>query len=170
MKKVEIIERHSEEEYARQMQLNSEWHRVHPQEMQQYRDKWNTANPEKNRQSQQDWAERNPEKVKQLYRDQSCKGGKGYEHMLEYQRTGLRGERSKVRSKHRWKWLPYKQIIAPESQIHHEWIPETANYRGVALVEKDQHMHGIIDVIHILEGEITLLTEVEIRNNEEMSE
>ena len=60
-------------------------------------------------------------------------------------------------------WRKYKNIIAPESQIHHEWIPGTANYRGVALVEADQHMHGIVDVIEILEGKITLLTEDKVK-------
>ena len=32
------------------------------------------------------------------------------------------------------------------------------------VVEKDQHIHGFIDVIQILEGEITLFTEEEIKN------
>ena len=42
-------------------------------------------------------------------------------------------------------------------------IPGTADYRGAALVEPIQHQYGIIDPIVILEGEITLLTEAEIR-------
>ena len=70
-----------------------------------------------------------------------------------------------IRGRHRRYYTPYKQIIAPESQLHHEWIPMTAEYRGVALVEANQHLHGYIDVIQILEGEIMLLTEAEIRGN-----
>ena len=96
-----------------------------------------------------------------------CKGGRYYNHHLEYNRTGLRGERQKVRKNHAALYRLFKQIIAPESQIHHEWIPGTADYRGVALVEKDKHLHGIIDPIVILEGKITLLTEAEIRGDEQ---
>ena len=92
-----------------------------------------------------------------------CKGGRYYNHHLEYNRTGLRGERNRVRDKHAALYRLFKQIIAPESQIHHEWIPGTADYRGVALVEKDKHLHGIIDPIVILDGKITLLTEAEVR-------
>jgi hypothetical protein len=66
--------------------------------------------------------------------------------------------------KHAHQYKPYKDSIAPDSQIHHEWVPETAEYRGVALVEAEQHMHGFVDVIEILAGKITLLTEEEIKN------
>lgn len=67
-------------------------------------------------------------------------------------------------------WVPYnlccemkkEAIIAPDSQLHHEWVPETCEYRGVALVEAEQHMHGFVDVI--VDGEITRLTEEQIRN------
>ena len=68
-----------------------------------------------------------------------------------------------IRNKHWRRWISYKRIIAPDSQIHHEWISEMADFRGVALVETDQHAHGFVDVIQILEGQITLLTEAEIR-------
>ena len=40
-------------------------------------------------------------------------------------------------------------------------------YRSTALVEADQHMHGIVDVIEILEGKIRFLTEEEIRKEDE---
>jgi hypothetical protein len=85
---------------------------------------------------------------------------------LEYNRTGIPGEKTRIRYKHGREWKPYKDIIAPDSQIHHEWVPETAEYRGVALVEKDAHMHGFVDVIEILDGEITLLTEEEVKMGE----
>ena len=78
---------------------------------------------------------------------------------------GIPHEKELIRQKHSRKWTLYKKIIAPESQQHHQWLPGTADYIGVALVEKDQHMHGYIDVIQILEGEITLFTEEEIRGD-----
>ena len=124
---------------------------------------WNEKNPEKVRTSVRLYALRNPEKVKAKNREKGRKGGKYYEKAKEYDRTGLRRERNLVRGKHGQRYRPYKKIMAPKSQIHHEWLPETANYRGVALVEKDAHMYGFVDVIQILEGKITLLTEEEIR-------
>ena len=113
------------------------------------------------------WRKINPDKVKAQNAKKnpeiSCKGGKYYEKHLEYRRTGLQKERNRIRIKHRLLYYPFKQIIAPSSQLHHQWAPNTADYSGVALVEADQHMHGFIDVIQILEGEITLFTEAEIR-------
>jgi hypothetical protein len=110
------------------------------------------------------WRAKNPEGVLRRSRQFSRKGGKYYKKRMLYNRTGLQGERNSVRNKHQKKYRTYKRIIAPWSRIHHERIPETAEYRGVALVEADQHMHGIVDVIEILEGEITIATEEEIRN------
>jgi hypothetical protein len=78
-------------------------------------------------------------------------------------RSGLQGARKRIRMKHGREYRPYKMIIAPESQIHHEWIDDTAEYRGVALVETKPHQYGIIDVIQILDGEITVLTEAEVK-------
>ena len=118
---------------------------------------------EKWRQQKREWGRKHPEVTKTNHRREHRKGGENYERHLKYKITGLPHERELVRGKHQRYWAPYKQIIAQNSQIHHEWIPETANYRGVALVEKDQHMHGFIDVIQILEGEITLLREGEVR-------
>ncbi len=117
---------------------------------------------EENRERVRTWKINNPERVEASQHECNRKGGKHYEKILENSRTGLRHERNLIRSKDRNKWRQYKQIIAPESQCHHEWDPGTANYAGVALVEADQHRHGIIDVIKILEGEITLFTEKEI--------
>jgi hypothetical protein len=148
MKKEEHITRYGKAVYVKQLAWSAAWRKAHPREKSALDAAWNKAHPE--------------EKAAQN-RELSNKGGKRYDKMLEYNRTGLRGERNKVRSKHGNKWRPYKNIIAPWSQIHHEWIPGTAKYRGVALVEADQHMHGIVDVIEILEGKIRLLTEEEVR-------
>ena len=110
-----------------------------------------------------EWNRNNPEKVKTRNQEQNRKGGKYYEQKRAYDMRGLRHVRNIIRSGHNYKWAAYKQIIAPDSQLHHQWIHRTANYQGVALVEKDPHMHGFIDVIQILEGEITLLTEEAIQ-------
>ena len=129
----------------------------------EYIKKWGGAAYEKQLQWARDWKAGNPDEVIACSQQQCRKGGKYYEKHLEQQHTGIPGERRKIRCKHGDKYRSFKQIIAPESQIHHEWIPGTAEYTGVALVEKDQHMHGFVDVIKILEGKITLLTEKEIR-------
>ena len=96
--------------------------------------------------------------------EQCRKGGKYYLKKQKYNHTGLQGERHKVRNKHGNLWRRFKNIIAPGSQIHHQWRKNSAGYDGVALVEKDQHQHGIIKPIVILEGQITLLTEAEVRD------
>lgn len=111
---------------------------------------------------QRKWREANPDKVVAKNQEIYRKGGKYYEYMLKYLTTGISGKRHSIRAKHGYMYRLFKQIIAPNSAIHHEWIPGTAEYKGVALVEAEAHRHGIIDVIQILEGKITLLTEAEI--------
>lgn len=112
---------------------------------------------------QKKWRTLHPTEVLANSREYTRKGGKHYKKRRQYHMSGIPHAKNLIRKKHLKKWAPYKQIIAPASQLHHEWIPETADFRGVALVKKDQHLHGFIDVIQILEGEITLLTESEIR-------
>jgi len=119
---------------------------------------------EKWQQQIQIWNNNNPKQIKQYQHETSRKGGKYYEAHERYASSGVQHLRNLLRSSHRQHYRPYKQIIAPKSQIHHEWIPSTADYRGAALVEADQHMHGFVDVIQILEGKITLLTEEEVRS------
>ena len=111
------------------------------------------------------WAAANPDEVRRNSQEQCRSGGKYYEKGRQYKMTGIQHEKDLIRQKHLRIWTPFKQIIAPDSVLHHEWLPETANYRGAALVEKKQHQYGYIDVIQILEGEITLLTEAEIRRD-----
>lgn len=136
MKKEEFIEKHSEEEYESYRDYITGWKKSHLTLVQ--------ANA----------------------REQNRKGGKFYKEKKEYKMTGIQHIKEIIRNKYRNRWKQFKQIIAPESQIHHEWLPGTADYRGVALVEKDQHLQGFIDVIQILEGRITLFTEAEIRSRE----
>ena len=116
------------------------------------------------RESAKAYREQNIDKVIENHRQATRKGGKYYEKRLIYKQTGISGDKARIRMNHSRKWRPYKAIIARDSQIHHNWLNDgTAAYDGVALVEKDQHQHGIIDVIQILEGKITLLTEEEVR-------
>jgi hypothetical protein len=142
MKKDEIIRRYGEAAYEKKLEQNCERNRKYTEE--------------------------NPEQViannQRSNHEQSRKGGKHYAKKLEDDQTGLRGERQKIRMEHGKQYRPYKAIIAPESQIHHEWIPRTSEYRGIALVEADAHMHGFVNVIEILKGKITLLTEEQVRN------
>ena len=153
MKKEEFIKRYGEKGYEKKQEYNKQW---------------GARNRDKQLKSNRRWVATHPDKAKahSQVASQECtrKGGKYYEKTLQYHRTGLQGGRKVIRNKHGHLYRPYKQIIAPDSVLHHEWIPETANYTGVALVETDQHQYGYIDVIQILEGEITLLTEDEIRN------
>lgn len=149
MKKEESIRRYGEEKWETRLESSRRRYR---------------KNYDRRTITIQMWKDANRNKIKEISREYSHKDGKGYARTRQYERTGVRAERNKVRSAHRYLYRQYKQIIASESQLHHQWLPGTANYRGVALVEKDQHLHGFIDVIRILEGEITLLTEAEIQN------
>ena len=109
------------------------------------------------------WSEANPELVKIRHQRRGRKGGEHYQKQLRYFHTGLQGKRNVVRGTHARRYREYKKIIAPDSQLHHQWRRESAGYDCVALVEKNQHMHGVIDVIRVLEGEVTLFTEKAIR-------
>lgn len=147
MKKEEIIKRYGEAAYKTYLQQASDWCKAHSKE--------HNAHSKK-------WCEANPDKVKAHNQEINRKGGKYYEKKLIYSRTGLQGERHKIRRKHAWMYHIIKEAT-PNSVFHHEWIPGTAKYRGVALVEKEAHQNGIINVIKTLEGEITLFTEKEIK-------
>jgi hypothetical protein len=109
------------------------------------------------------WREEHPEHVIVKNREKGRKGGRRYAKHLKGKTTGIQGDKNIIRAKHAREYKPYKDTIAPESQIHHEWVPDTSEYRGVALVEADAHMHGFVDVIEILDGKITLLTEEEVK-------
>jgi hypothetical protein len=138
MLKEEYITRYGIGSYKKQQKQTRNWIKEHPKEVGEFKKKWEGS--------------------------QVRNGGKYYTKTQCYKRTGIQGRKNKVRKHHSDIWRKYKNIIAPGSQIHHEWIPGTANYRGVALVEADQHIHGVIKVIEVLGGEITLLREVDIRN------
>ena len=120
----------------------------------------------KEKKQSRDWDAAHLEEKQTRNHEHGRKGGKYYEKTRIYNHTGLRGKRNKIRAIDGHKWRPYKRIIAPDSQVHHQWDLESASYRGMALVEADQHTHGFIDVIKILDGEITIFTEAELRGEE----
>ena len=148
MNKEEFIKKYGEDAYEKHQEVGKQW---------------KVANKKRERATEKQWRLFHPEKVKHINKEISQKGGKYYEQHKQYKMAGLQHEKELVRGIHKRLHMPFKKIVAPKSQLHHEWISETANYRGVALVEADPHIHGYIDVIQILQGEITLLTEAEIR-------
>ena len=162
MKKAEFIRRYGEEEYNRHLEQSRAYHKEHREEVRARANKWNEEHREAHNANSKKYREKHPKQVIAHSQERVRKGGKHYAKKLEYEHTGLQGARNKIRVTHANKYRPYKDIIAPESQVHHEWLPETSEYRGVALVEKDAHMHGFVDVIQILD--VTLLTEEQIRN------
>lgn len=69
-----------------------------------------------------------------------------------YSRSGLPqnivAARNTIRHVHRSKWG------VEGLDVHHDWVGDTAEYTGVALVEREEHQRGIINVVAILDGEI----------------
>lgn len=163
MKKKEFINRYGVEAYGKRLTQKRAHYRAHSEEAIGRAKQYREAHPEQMKACSKIWLEKHPEEVRANNQEASRKGGRRYDKYLEYNQTGLRGERHKIRIKHNNKWRPYKRIIAPNSQCHHQWRPQSALYDGLALVEADRHMHGFISVIEILEGKITLLTEEEVR-------
>lgn len=145
--KEEFIERYGEAAWEKKLQRDRDWYTAHREECNTNWRKWAAANPDKVLAKSQKWCR---------------KGGKYYVKKLEYQRAGIQGERNKIRKKHAKQYHGIKEAT-PNSVLHDEWIPGTAKYRGLALVDKKAHQRGIIKVIKVLEGKITLFTEKEIR-------
>lgn len=108
---------------------------------------------------QKEWRDANPEVIKFHHAAANRKGGMHYEKRLRENREGLQGDRGRIRRIDGNRFRRYKPFFAKQSQLHHEWIPGTAKYRGIALVEQEQHMRSIIDVFMVLEGEITVFNE-----------
>lgn len=166
MKKEETIKRYGKAAYEKYLQQTRDWRTLHPEEVKVMKRKWCTEHPENVKAYNQKWGITNPEKVKAKNQEHCRKGGKYYESTQEYNLTGLQGERNKIRKKHNYLYYEIKQAT-PNSVFHHEWLPGTAEYRGVALVDKELHQNGIIKVIKVLEGQITVFTEKEIKEQEE---
>jgi hypothetical protein len=185
MKKEEIIAKYGEAAYESILVQARVRYKAHPEEKKARSKKYREDHPEgvnarskkyreehraEEKARKKKYREEHPEQVIANHQEEYRKGGRHYDKYLAYKQTGVQGDKNKIRIKHGRQYRPYKQIIAPESQIHHEWLPDSAKYKGVALVEKDAHMHGIVDVIEILDGEITVLTEEEIRKKQKQKE
>ena len=158
------IAKHGEDAYTKRLEQRREWGKKLPggeaQRSQERRD----ADPEQAREYDRAWRERNPQKTIEKGKKVSQKGGAYYKNHMKYRQTGIQGEREKIRCKHGNQWRGYKRIVAPKSQVHHQWRKDSSEYDGIALVEAKAHRYGIIDVIQIIEGEITIFTEEELRN------
>jgi cellobiose-specific phosphotransferase system component IIB len=174
MGKDEFIKRYGEDAYEKMLKQTRDWQKVHREQIKTYNKTYREAHrvevkttmkktPEQVNAYNRKYRKDNPEKVKIDHQEACRKGGRRYNKNLEYKRNGIQGEKNSTRTIHAKQYKPYKAIIAPDSQLHHEWIQKTAEYRGVALVEADAHRYGIIDVIQILNGKITLLTEEEVK-------
>lgn len=163
MKKEEYIKRYGGKAWEKKLQQGREYHATHRDEEKANFKAWYEMHQAEDNAQSKVWRETHLEEVKAHHRGQHRKGGKHYEKRQAHKMQGIPHAKNLIRGTHQRIWTPFKQIIAPKSQIHHEWILGTAEYRGVAIVEADSHMHGFIDVIHILEGELTLFTEAEIR-------
>ena len=161
--KEDYIARHGQEAYDNMLERRKKWGQELPGGEKQRSQDIRDADPEKYRAYCRERGRENPEINKAKGREVSRKGGKYYEKKKIYKQTGISGERERVRMRDSYQWRPYKRIIAPQSQLHHQWCPQSASYTGLALVEADQHTHGFINVIEILDGKITLLTEREIQ-------
>lgn len=160
MKKDEFIRRYGEAAWKKKVKRKNEYNLV-------WMKKWYAEHLTEARKRAIGWKRRNPKKVKKHDQEIGRKGGRYYEKMCSRRATGVPHEKSLIRGKHNRQYREYKKLIAPWSHIHHGWLNDgTAAYSGVALVEADAHMHGIVDVIRILEGEITLFTEKELREQQ----
>ena len=165
MNKEERVKRYGAAAYERRSQQSRDWEKTHREEHNASNLKWVMANPTKAKLSNQKWCAANPDKVKARDQEYRRKGGKYFESTLKYNTTELRRERNSIRERHRREYCHIKGAT-PNSVLHHEWIPGTSKYRGVVLVDKELHQRGIIKVIKLLEGEVTLFLEKEVKNQE----
>lgn len=147
--KEDYIKLHGEEAYEKRLERMRDWYK---------------GNSKKKLAHDRARMKNHPEVVTARGVERNRKNGKYYMAKRKYQMTGIQHEREIMRKRHQSRWRQFKQIIAPGSQLHHSWRPNSAEYDGLALVEADAHMRGFIDVIQILEGDITLFTEEEVRN------
>ena len=161
--KSKFIEGHGEETYEVRLTRRRNWGaQLQGGEAQRSRER-REAEPERYKGYVRAWRKRNPNKVIEQGRQVSRKSGKYYKKKQIYKSTGLQGGREKIRARDNGRWRKYKRFVAPGSQLHHAWCINSENYTGLALVEADAHMHGFINVIKIIEGEIRLFTEKELR-------
>ena len=134
---------------------HKQYHAIHREERNESSRKYHSEHREESNIRSKGWYKGNPEKVEENRKKQR-KGGIYYEKKLRADQTGLRGERNRIRKKHAKRWRKYKGNWLTETQIHHEWIEGTAEYQGIAIVDKMEHQYGIINPIVILEGVVVI--------------
>jgi hypothetical protein len=134
MNKNAFIEKWGIVAYEKRMKMSRDWRQAHPE------------NTEKWHKQIRDWKRTHPIRVKRIARDSYRKHR---QEILNRQCTDTEGMRRSIRAKCGRIWALYKNIIAPGSRLHYEWIPETVEYKCIALVEKDQSQYSFNDVIHI---------------------
>jgi exonuclease VII large subunit len=132
MNKNVFIERWGEEAYEKRMKTSRDWRQAHPE------------NTEKWHKQIRDWQQANPTRVKRLARDNYRKHR---QEILDSQSSGNEGLRNSIRAKYGKLWRKYKRFVASETRLHYKWVSTTANYKCIALVEKDQSQYLFEDVI-----------------------
>jgi hypothetical protein len=133
MNKNAFIEKWGIAAYEKRMKVSRDWRQAHPE------------NTEKWRKQICDWKRTHPIRVKRIARDSYRKHRK---EILNRQCTDTEGLRRSIRGKHRI-WSKYKRFVALATRQHYEWIPETAEYKCIALVENDLRQYPFENVIHI---------------------
>ena len=90
------------------------------------------------------------------------KGGTHYEKEKEYNRTGLRGERHRIRCIHRKAYRLFKKFFGIDTNIHHEWIPGTAKYRSICVLEVEDHKDKMFEnpVLFFTNNQLVLRTNI----------
>ena len=68
--------------------------------------------------------------------------------------TEIQEERNRIRHEHYRRWKNYGKEFFQNVDIHHVWIEGTADYTGVAFVEREAHRRGIIRVVSIIRGKV----------------
>ena len=155
MKKEEYIRRYGIVAYDKRLQQSRDWNKAHPEYEKKYHEE---HKKERNTRSKQ-WSAEYPEQVKAHHQEANRKGGKRYEQKRAYMMQGLQHEKGLIRVRDNRRFRTEIEAAGPNYVLHHEWIPGTAKYRGVALVNEEKHQRGIIEVYKVLKGEITLFTE-----------
>ena len=133
MKKDEFIARYSEVKYQRMPARVKAWNRAHPEKVRAHQVKRREEHREELTAYSKRYKEEHPEERAIMHSEQCRKNGKRYRKTQIYNHTGLQGERNKIRYKHAIQWRKYKEVIAPKSQCHHQWCPQSASYTGLAL-------------------------------------
>lgn len=132
---------------------------------------------EKNREYQREYQRKyyaeNKEKVKERCREHIREyqhkyyadieiRGRVHEYMKKYcgslsDHNSIPYRKSLIRQRDHHRFFSIKQFFQNlQTDIHHEWIPNTADYTFIALVERDKHRYNIIDPIVILEKKVVL--------------